>query len=193
MCGARRRGEAIPTSQGASLYTANLELSEPRLIEVTAFGPLAAPGSANTVSATQWIVPGRNIDQGDGFLLELPGLVVQILDPPTHYMPEQLSELRIRVNVTMMCGCPIGVRKPLCDPGPQPWQPGEFEVMAVFESGGKIIGEQKLAFDQQSKAPSQFHGVWKPPAPGIYQMTVYGWQAHTGNAGVDRATFIAPS
>src|SRR5207237_4497026 len=111
----------------ASVFTASLDLDAPRLIRVTAYGPLAAQQSANTVSLTQWIYPGKNITGGGGFLLEIPGLVVQILNPPTHFLPKTAPpDIEIRANVTMMCGCPIGVLL---------WNPEQFEVMAVYNQG----------------------------------------------------------
>lgn len=74
------RSEVLPVDE-ASVFTVSLDLDEPRLIRVTAYGPLAAQQSANTVSLTQWVYPGKNITggaKGGGFLLEVAGLVVQI-------------------------------------------------------------------------------------------------------------------
>src|SRR5215212_6245024 len=105
------RSEVLPV-EGASVFTASLDLDEPRLIRVTAYGPLAAQQSANTASLTQWVCPGRDVTggaQGGGFLLEIPGLVVQVLNPPTHFLPDAApAHIEVRANVTMMCGCPIG-------------------------------------------------------------------------------------
>ena len=71
MCVRLRRGEALPT-KGASSFETDLLLDLPKRIEVTAYGPLGARQSANTVSATQWVYPGKDVTGGDGFLLELP-------------------------------------------------------------------------------------------------------------------------
>lgn len=131
MCESRFRIQPIldPSQEAnVSTFTATLLLSEPRLIKVTAIGPLAGQGSSNEVSATQWIVPGKDLDRGDGFVLEIPGLVVQIANPPTHFMPvTPPGAITIRANVTMMCGCPI-TTKPHCPQAnvPQPWQPDEI-------------------------------------------------------------------
>jgi hypothetical protein len=103
--GGRRAVLSDPT---AAKFVATLDLSTPRLIEVEAYGPLAQLQSANRVVATQWVVPGRGIANGDGWLLELPGLIVDVLDPPAHLMlPASASKAEIHANVTMMCGCPI--------------------------------------------------------------------------------------
>jgi hypothetical protein len=201
MCVALRRGQPIPNA-GASEFLATLDLAAPRLIEVTAFGPLAARGSANTVSATQWVYPGKDITAGDGFLLEIPGLIVQIIHPPTHFTPASLKELRIHANVAMMCGCPIEPKSgktAICPELPddeQPWLPDEFEVQALIQSGGKTVAHVPLAFVPipPAETPGQFEGVWAPPAAGgIFEITVYAYQKANGNTGVDVATVVVPS
>lgn len=183
------RSEVLPVDE-ASVFTASLDLSEPRLIRVTAYGPLAARQSANTVSLTQWVYPGRNIT-GGGFLLEIPGLAVQILNPPTHFLPKTPPpEIEIRANVTMMCGCPIGV---------PPWNPEQFDVMAVIRRGEYYSVELPLKFDENAPygAPSQFASKWQAPGnetgqPEIYEIIVSAFQQKTGNTGVDKATVIIP-
>src|SRR5437660_5571696 len=82
------RSEVLPIDE-ASVFTALLDLDGPRLIRVTAYGPLAAQQSANTVSLTQWVYPGKNRTgdaKGSAFLLVLPGMVVQIFNPSSHFM-----------------------------------------------------------------------------------------------------------
>lgn len=201
MCVSLRRGQPIPNN-GASEFAVTLDLTAPRLIEVTAFGPLAARASANTVSATQWVYPGKDITAGDGFLLEIPGLIVQIIHPPTHFTPKSLPELRIRANIAMMCGCPIepksGNSKNCCElpDDEQPWLPDEFEVEAAVHSGGKTVAEVPLAFVpvQSAGTPGQFAGIWVPPAAGgIFEITVYAYQKANGNTGVDMATVVVPA
>ncbi len=189
------RSEVLPVD-GASVFTVSLDLAEPRLIRVTAYGPLAAQKSANTVSLTQWVYPGKNITggtEGGGFLLEMPGLIVQILNPPTHYLPQTApQQIEIRANVTMMCGCPIGKGHP-------PWDPNQFEVMAVIKQGEYISLELPLKYDEAAPyaAPSQFANKWQVPKndarqPQIYEITVSAFQQKTGNTGVDKATVIIP-
>jgi hypothetical protein len=191
------RAQVLPVDE-ASVYTVSLDLDEPRLLEVTAYGPLAAQQSANTVSLTQWVYPGKNItggEKGGGFLLEIPGLAVQILNPPTHFLPQTAPEqIEIRANVTMMCGCPIGK---------DPWNPDRFEVTAVIkqrESGSNEVPlELPLKYDENAQygIPSQFANTWQVPQNHtkqlqIYEITVFAFQQQTGNTGVDKATVIIP-
>lgn len=189
------RAQVLPVDD-ASVFTVSLDLDEPRLLKVTAYGPLAAPQSANTVSLTQWVYPGKNLTggtQGGGLLLEIPGLVVQVLNPPTHFLPVSAPEhIEIRANVTMMCGCPIGEGHP-------PWHPAQFEVTAVIREGEADSMTLPLAYDKDAPhgAPSQFAGKWRVPKnetsqPQIYAITVYAFQQKTGNTGVDNGTVIIP-
>ena len=202
MCVALKRGDPLPTND-ASVFLAQLTLDRPRRIEITAFGPLGALGSANTVSATQWVYPGLSIEQGNGFLLEMPGLIVQIIDPVTHYAPSLIpSFFTIRANVAMMCGCPIS-NKPdnaIC-PGPgksQPWPVDDFAVSAsivYIPNGGKAQNaiSVPLTFNPAFGTAGQFVGTFgSPTVPsplplGSYQITVYGFQPKNGNTGVDTA------
>jgi hypothetical protein len=200
MCARLRRGEPLPTTD-ASKFTAELELDRPRKIEVIAYGPLGALESANTVSATQWVYPGKDVDAGNGFLLEMPGLIVQILHPPTHYTPSSLPRLEIRANVAMMCGCPIDYKRTdsakICPELPadqQPWSPKEFQVAAVIQGQNGKSMELPLEFVDIPPAdtPGQFAGTWNSPASGVHQITVYAYQATTGNTGVATASITVP-
>jgi hypothetical protein len=198
MCARLQRGEPIPATD-ASSYTAELMLDCPRRIEITAHGPLSFPQSANTASATQWVYPGKDIVEGDGFLLELPGLIVQIVSPPANYTAKSLSELGIQAYVAMMCGCPIDYKtqesKMVCPEMPadqQPWLPDEFEVAAVICSPSAAPTTIPLQFVDTADTPGQYQGVWDQPLPGSHEITVYAYQKATGNTGVATAAILIP-
>ena len=94
----------VPISdESAAKFTATIDIDEPRLIEVTAYGPMVNLQAANKVSATQWVVPGKHITGGDAWVLELPGFVVDVIAPPT---PATLKgvpqDVIITANVVMM-------------------------------------------------------------------------------------------
>ena len=196
MCARLRRGEPLPTT-AASSYTADLKLDRPRRIEVIAHGPLGVPESANTVSATQWVYPGKDIVEGDGFLLELPGLIVQIVSPAASADMRAANfpaELPIQAHVAMMCGCPIDYKSdpthaicPELPPDDQPWLPNEFEVAAVISVQGGEPVTIPMQFVGAAGTPGQFAGTWKQPQRGTHKLAVYAYQKATGNTGVDVA------
>ena len=198
MCASLRHGEPIPTTD-ASSYTAELKLDRPRRIEITAHGPLGIPESANTVTATQWVYPGKDIVEGDGFLLEVPGLIVQIVSPATNFNKRTLSALPIQAHVAMMCGCPIDYKSSestmICPELPadqQPWLPNEFEVSAVICGANGETTTIPLQFAETADTPGQFAGVWDQPLPGTHEITVYAYQKATGNTGVDVTRILIP-
>jgi hypothetical protein len=183
---------ADPPDNTACRFDATLLLETPRLMEISAFGPLAAPQSANRVSATTWVVPGSNISPAgharlDGFLLEIPGLMVQVLNPPAHYLPSKPDPkhfIPIRANVTMMCGCPIS------NAVGTPWPETDFEVTATILSQG-VTTAIPLHYDPHAPggAPSQFFSnQWAPGTLGVYEIAVSAYQKSTGNTGVDFTT-----
>jgi hypothetical protein len=94
----------VPISDdSAAKFTATIDINEPRLIEVTAYGPMVNLQAANKVSATQWVVPGKHITGGDAWMLELPGFVVDVIAPPA---PATLKgvpqDVIITANVVVM-------------------------------------------------------------------------------------------
>jgi hypothetical protein len=58
------------SDESAAKFTAALDLDEPRLIEAEAYGPIGQPQAAVRVLSTQWVVPGRGISGGDGWVLQ---------------------------------------------------------------------------------------------------------------------------
>ncbi|NOZ94712.1 MAG: hypothetical protein GXP47_08245, partial [Acidobacteria bacterium] len=72
------------STEGSAAFTAVIDIDRPTRVEVTATGPMANRGAANTVSSTQWVLPGKDVTGGDGWLLELRGFSVQVMAPATH-------------------------------------------------------------------------------------------------------------
>jgi hypothetical protein len=170
------RGRAI-ADESAAKFIASIDIDEPRLIEVSAYGPEANLQAANKVTATQWVVPGKNITEGDAWTLELPGFIVDVLAPPAHSLQGRAVE--IKANVTMMCGCPVAPNGL--------WDANKFEVSALLYRNGKRMGELPLKY---AGSTSQFSASWAVKEPGIYQATVYAYDPSTGNTGLDSTTFI---
>ncbi|HEX9113899.1 MAG TPA: hypothetical protein VF888_06080 [Nitrospirota bacterium] len=166
------------SDESAAAFGATIDIDEPTLIEVSAYGPLAGLQSANRVSATQWVVPGKHITGGDGFLMELPGFVVKVEAPSSHSMLAAKA-VTIRANVTMMCGCPI-------TPGGI-WDANKIEVTALLYKNGKRAGVLTM---QYAGMPNQFTGTWTIQEAGTYEAAVYAYDAANGNTGIDRVSFM---
>ena len=175
----RKRDMPLATPDAAA-FSATLDIEAPRRVEVTAFGPLAQRQGANRVSAVQWVVPGKHLSAGDGWILEMPGFIVDVLDPPAHLKLEGPSaSVELRANVTMMCGCPV-------TPGGQ-WDANRYEVGVILHRNGQTAGKTTLAY---AGAASQFSGAVSVDQPGAYEATVYAYDPKSGNTGVDNVTFV---
>ena len=165
----------------AAKFTAALDLDEPRLIEAEAYGPLGQPQAAVRVLSTQWVVPGLGVSGGDGWVLDLPGLVVDVLTPPAHIrLPAETTEVDLHANVVMMCGCPIEPKGL--------WDADKLEVKAIVKRNGERIAQLDLAYAGET---SQFATKVPVEAPGDYEVIVFAHDPRNGNTGIDRTTFIA--
>lgn len=161
----------------------SLDIARPTLLEVTAFGPLGGLQSAHRATLTQWIVPGQTIDQGPGFVVELPGLLVQVMQPPTHLTIPSTSlpyTVPLLANVAMMCGCPIAEG--------EPWIPADFSVTAAIGPVGQPARDTLvLAYTGNT---SQFSGSYQVTAAADYQAVITAAQKSTGNTGTGTVTFF---
>jgi hypothetical protein len=182
------RTEPLPTEDGensAARFDASLSLDRPRLVEVSAVGPLIAPNPPR-VSTTHWLFPGKNLSGDQALLLEVRGLMVQVVMPPAHYLVHKSDvsqPFEIRANVTMMCGCPIG------EP---PWPAADFEVVAHVRHGEQRM-DVPLSFEsaQRNGAPSQFVSrSWIPGDAGLFHIDVVATQKSSGNLGVGQSSVI---
>ena len=173
------RGGVLSDDRSAK-FTATIDIEDPTFIEVTAVGPMAQRQSSNKVSITQWVIPGKDITTGDALLLELPGFVVDILSPPAHIKYSGSPQLiQVKVNVTMMCGCPVrpsGI-----------WNSNNFIIEAVIKKNGEKITTIPLDYAGEI---SQFSVGYTALAPGTYDIFVYALDSRNGNSGLDRTTFI---
>ena len=175
----------VLSTEGSAAFTAVLDLDRPRRIRVTAYGPLANRASANTVSSTQWVLPGRDITRGDAWLLEMPGFAVQVLAPSTHVkLPLRRSQgntvqVHLEANITMMCGCPLV-------PGDL-WNSDAYEIRALVTRDGEPVADLPLEYARRA---SHFAADLEIHRRGTYLVTVTVFDPATGNTGVGTATFL---
>jgi hypothetical protein len=177
-----RGRRATMADDSAAAYQTTLDLDRARLVEVEAYGPLAQPQAAHTVTSTQWVVPGRDLTGGDGWVLEMPGFVVDVETPSAHTkLSEPGDSVRVEAAVMMMCGCPI-------EPNGL-WDANDYEIAMTVEHNGQTMDEIGLEYAGQT---SRFAGEIPLQGAGVYQVTVHAYDPETGNTGVDRTTFIVP-
>jgi hypothetical protein len=162
-------------SPGAAKFSTILDLQRPRRITVTATGPMMLKENAMTVTATQWVLPGKSINGGDGWVLELPGFAVVLAEPlPTSVqLGGREAKIPIRAKITMQCGCII-------EPGGL-WDPAKFEIGAMLEKGGKIYPATALTY---AGTPSMFVGNISVTEPGDYTVDLYAYDPANGNTGL---------
>lgn len=169
---------AVLASADAAAFRAILDIDRPRLIEAEAFGPLAQRQSAVRVTSQQWLLPGRHVREGNGWLLELAGFVVDIVDSSAPRRAQAGDSIEVRASIMMMCGCPT-------QPGGL-WDASRYELRAQVLRDGVDIGDIALAY---SGAPSQYSARIEAREAGAYDVLVTAYDAATGNTGVDRTTF----
>jgi len=156
-------------------FSAMLDIQKPLRITATATGPMIPKASAISVSSTQWVLPGKSVNGGDGWVLELPGFVIDLLEPipAMTRLSGATVKIPLKAKVTMQCGCPI-------TPGGM-WDANKLQVAAMLERKGKIFPATPLAYAGQA---STFGGEIDVTEPGEYSVDIYAYDPASGNTGV---------
>jgi hypothetical protein len=97
----RRRGEVVYGTPGAAFFQAELPLKQPTQIEIYTEAPLAYPQSIQKGSKTLTLIPGKHI-LGEGVIIELEGLIVNIVDPSPKQVLKKGEALTIKAEVRML-------------------------------------------------------------------------------------------
>jgi hypothetical protein len=176
----RIRGQALST-EGSGSYTTTLDLAQPTKIQVVVEGPLSNPDSANRVTATQWVVPGKHLTGGDGWLLEMPGFSVTAQALVSASRADDSAVLTMTATVTMMCGCPI-------EPGGL-WDANGYEVAAILTDSAGNSTTIPMSYAGKT---SVFSGSAPLTGSGPFEAAVYAYDSSNGNTGVDIARFNGP-
>jgi hypothetical protein len=161
----------------AAKFSVTLDLQRPRKVTVSATGPMNPKQAAMTVSSTQWVVPGKPVNGGDGWVLELRGFAVSLIDevPAEIKLGGATRKIPLKAKVTMMCGCPT-------EPGGL-WVANKIQVAAIVERGGKSAPAIPLAYAGQLNT---FAGQIEVEQAGDYVIDVYAYDPANGNTGVER-------
>lgn len=133
--GPHARGKTIYDTEGTAGFLAELRLSEPTVVNISALGPLGYPQAIRSTTKQLLLIPGHDID-GDGVILELHGFIVEILSPQP--LAPVGSAVEVTARVRMMCGCTI-------EPGGL-WDADDKEVVARLKADGEVVSEARLRF-----------------------------------------------
>ena len=165
----------------AAKFTVTLDIQRPRRITASVVGPMMLKDQAMTVSSTQWVLPGKPVNGGGGWVLELPGFAIMLMEPPpaTVQLNGKPAMVALKAKVTMQCGCPI-------TPGGM-WDANKFQIAAMLERNGKMLPPAQLAYAGQ---PSTFSGEIPISEPGNYVMD-HAYDPANGNTGVVRYSITA--
>ena len=97
----RRRGEVLFGTPDAAFYQAEIPLDKPTQVEVFAEAPLAYPHALQKGSKTMTLIPGKHI-LGEGLIIELNGLIVNILNPSPKENPMRGEAVLVRAEIRML-------------------------------------------------------------------------------------------
>ena len=170
------------SDENSAKFATTLDIQRPTRITATAIGPMILKDAAMTASSTQWVLPGKSITGGDGWVLELPGFAISLIGalPTDVQLGGREISLPLKFKVTMQCGCPI-------TPGGT-WDADKIQIAAMLESGTKSYPATPLAYAGQ---PSTFGGEIVIKAPDHYTLDVYAYDPSTGNTGLVRFPLTA--
>src|SRR3546814_4861837 len=85
------------TNSDAAGYLAVIDIGEPTLVELTVEGPLDHPGSATIATARRWVMPGQDMITADGWVIEVPGIVIT---PKVAHVGDHLE---LTPTIELMC------------------------------------------------------------------------------------------
>lgn len=166
----RERGEPVFDTEGAAGWLAELSLRRPTVVEIAAEGPLAYPQALARTARTMLLTPGAEI-LGDGIVLELNGLIVEILEPED--APVAGNVIPVRARVRMLCSCPT-----------EPDGLWSVEsIVARLHADGEIVASAPLEFSGDT---SVYGGSVRAPEPGSYVLEVVAVDPATANFGTAR-------
>ncbi len=175
-----KRGISIADEQTAK-FLAIIDIDEPTFISIEAISPLNNKQAQVKASTELWLIPGKDI-LGDGITIEIPGFIIDILEPRTHHYISLKSvkdkAFKIKSNIVMMCGCVInesGV-----------WKASDIEVTGILKKDGMYMKDVKLSLIETNL----FEGNTLIEATGNYELIVYAYNSKSGNTGVDKVNFV---
>jgi hypothetical protein len=96
-----RRGEIFYGTPDAGFFQTEILLGKPTQVEIYTEAPLAYPHAIQKGSKTLTLIPGKHI-LGEGVIIELNGLIVNILSPSAKESLKKGEGVVVRVEVRML-------------------------------------------------------------------------------------------
>lgn len=171
--------KSVWTGPGDAEFTASIDLAAPRRITVEIGSPgLGAYGGSGS-SQTQWVIPGKSPNGRNGWVLTLPGFMVDFLKPARHQeVPKGPVTVPIEANIVLMCGCPLAVGGL--------WDPSKFDIQFTVTRRGSGVAAGPLKY---AGRPNRFVAEFTAPQTGVYDIVITAFDPATGNSGVAETTF----
>ena len=96
-----RRGETVYGTFGSAYFEAKIPLDRPTEVEIDAEAPLSYPQAIQKGSKTLTLIPGKDV-LGEGIVIELNGLIVNILSPSPKENLKGGEAVSVRAEVRML-------------------------------------------------------------------------------------------
>ena len=97
----RLRGETVYGTSGSAHFEAKIPLDRPTRVEIDAEAPLGYPQAIQKGSKTLTLIPGKDV-LGEGIIIELNGLIVNILSPSSKEILRGGETVLVRAEIRML-------------------------------------------------------------------------------------------
>lgn len=172
---------ALISDDNTAKFMATIDIEEPVFVTIEIISPINNKQASVNASTELWLIPGKHI-LGDGIVIEIPGFIVDILEPRTHHYISLSSvkgqPFKLKANIVMMCGCTIN-KNGL-------WDSEKMEVKAMVKLNNELFTEIPLHF----VSTNLFEGEMAIENAGQYEAIIYAYDSSSGNTGVDKVNFI---
>jgi len=176
----KKRANYISDEKTAK-FMATIDIDEPVFISIEVFSPINNKQARINAGTELWLIPGKHI-LGDGVVVEIPGFIVDILEPRTHHYialnSVENKPFKLKANIVMMCGCTIN-KDGL-------WDSEKIEVKAIVKLNDKLLTEVLLGF----VSTNLFEGELMIEDAGQYEVIIYAYDKFSGNTGVDKVNYV---
>ncbi len=173
--------EPVYSSRASAAFTATLDLTHPKLVDISAEGPLAYPAAAQRVSKRLWLIPGHDL-VNDGIVLTLYGYIVQIEQPKPGDPLIAKDDVKLRASVRTLSGAWV---RPHGD-----WDSRKMHIFGELLIGDRIVERLQMFYSGEKAAfEAPFFVPLPSDAPDGVTLRVVAADSGSGNFGVGEAKY----